>query len=145
MSNVCVCVCARKCVCACANKVITLKQFHLHILSEHTFDDTHYDLEVQFVHTTKDASAQNKVLIVSAFFKVFLIFSCIGLFKCMYAFCKGSLHHEQSLSVAAFVKMSCLFQDVMPHQKLVGEGSWTPVHLFCLICTIISNKTGIFD
>ena len=73
-------MCARKCVCARANKVITLKQFHLHILSEHTFDDTHYDLEVQFVHTTQDASAQNKVLIVSAFFKVFLIFSCIGLF-----------------------------------------------------------------
>jgi len=32
-----------------------------------------------------------------------------------------------------------------PHQKLLGDGFLTPVTLFCLICTIISNKTGIFD
>jgi len=28
---------------------------------------------------------------------------------------------------------------------LLGDGLSTPVPLFCLICTIISNKTGIFD
>jgi hypothetical protein len=32
-----------------------------------------------------------------------------------------------------------------PHQKLLGDGVLTPVPVFCLICTIISNKTGIFD
>jgi len=32
-----------------------------------------------------------------------------------------------------------------PHQKLLGDGVLNPVPLFCLICTIISNKTGIFD
>jgi len=32
-----------------------------------------------------------------------------------------------------------------PHQKLLGHGFLTPVPLFSLICTIISNKTGIFD
>ena len=31
----------------------------------------------------------------------------------------------------------------VPH--LLGDGFWTPVPLFCLICTIISNKTGLFD
>ena len=36
---------------------------------------------------------------------------------------------------------SCL----LPHQKLLGDGFLTPVPLFCLICSIISNKTGIFD
>ena len=35
--------------------------------------------------------------------------------------------------------------DHTPHQKFPGDGCWTPVPLFCLICTIISNKTGIFD
>jgi len=32
-----------------------------------------------------------------------------------------------------------------PHQKLLGDGFFAPVPLLCLICTIISNKTGIFD
>ena len=32
-----------------------------------------------------------------------------------------------------------------PHQKLLGDGVLTPLPLFCLICTIISNKTDIFD
>jgi hypothetical protein len=32
-----------------------------------------------------------------------------------------------------------------PHQKLLGDRILTPVPLLCLICTIISNKTGIFD
>ena len=32
-----------------------------------------------------------------------------------------------------------------PSEKLLGDGLSTPVPLFCLICTIISNKTGIFD
>jgi len=34
---------------------------------------------------------------------------------------------------------------MFPHQKLLGDGFLTPVPLFCLICDIISNKTGIFD
>ena len=34
---------------------------------------------------------------------------------------------------------------VIPHQKLLENRILTPVPLFCLICTIISNKTGIFD
>ena len=32
-----------------------------------------------------------------------------------------------------------------PPEKLLGDGLSTPVTLFCLICTIISNKTGILD
>jgi len=32
-----------------------------------------------------------------------------------------------------------------PHQKHLGGGFWTPGPLFCLICTIISNKTGHYD
>lgn len=47
-----------------------LKQFHMHTLSEHTVDGSHYDLEIHFVHTTDDADAANKVLVVAAFFKV---------------------------------------------------------------------------
>ena len=31
------------------------------------------------------------------------------------------------------------------HQKLLGGGFSTPCPLFCLICAIISNKTGHFD
>jgi len=34
---------------------------------------------------------------------------------------------------------------VLPPEKLLGDGLSTPVPFFCLICTIISNKTGIFD
>ena len=33
----------------------------------------------------------------------------------------------------------------MPHHKLLGSGFSTPGPLFCLICTIFSNKTGLFD
>ena len=41
---------------------------------------------------------------------------------------------------------SYVFHDsFIPHQKLRGDGVLTPVPLFCLICTIISNETGIFD
>jgi len=32
-----------------------------------------------------------------------------------------------------------------PHQKLLGGGVSTPGPLFCLICTIISNKRGLLD
>ena len=32
-----------------------------------------------------------------------------------------------------------------PHQKLLEGGFLTPVPLFCLICTISPNKTGILD
>ena len=34
---------------------------------------------------------------------------------------------------------------VSPHEKLPGDGVSTPMPLFCLICTIISNKTCILD
>jgi len=50
--------------------VYTFQYFRLHTLSEHTFDGKHYDVEMQFVHTTSEASAEQKSLIVSAFFKV---------------------------------------------------------------------------
>ena len=30
-------------------------------------------------------------------------------------------------------------------EKLLGDGFLTPIPLFCLICTIISNKTCILD
>ena len=33
----------------------------------------------------------------------------------------------------------------MPPEKLLGDGFSTPMPLFCLICTIISNKTYILD
>jgi len=52
------------------NVVYKLKQFHMHTASEHTVDGKHSDLEIQFVHTTDDASAASKVLVVAAFFKV---------------------------------------------------------------------------
>jgi carbonic anhydrase len=52
------------------NVVYKLKQFHMHTASEHTIDGKHSDVEMQFVHTTDDASAPNKVLVVGAFFKV---------------------------------------------------------------------------
>jgi carbonic anhydrase len=52
------------------NVVYELQEFHLHSLSEHTFNGEHYDLEIQFVHNTKEAFARNKILIVSAFFQV---------------------------------------------------------------------------
>jgi len=35
--------------------------------------------------------------------------------------------------------------EFIPHQKFLGDGVLTTVPLFCLICTIIANKTGIFD
>ena len=47
----------------------TLKGFHMHTRSEHTFDGEHTDLEIHFVHTTNNASAVSKVLVVAAFFK----------------------------------------------------------------------------
>lgn len=47
-----------------------LKQFHTHTVSEHTVDGEHYDMEMQFVHTTDDFTAFNKILVVSVFFKV---------------------------------------------------------------------------
>ena len=52
------------------NVVYKLKQFHMHALSEHTIDGKHTELEIHFVHTTDDASAANKVLVVGVFFKV---------------------------------------------------------------------------
>jgi len=52
------------------NVVYKLKQFHMHTLSEHTINGEHSDLEIHFVHTTDDAAAANKVLVVGAFFKV---------------------------------------------------------------------------
>mmetsp|Transcript_14989 Transcript_14989/g.23877 ORF Transcript_14989/g.23877 Transcript_14989/m.23877 type:complete len:92 (+) Transcript_14989:989-1264(+) len=33
----------------------------------------------------------------------------------------------------------------IPHQKLLGDKFSTPMPLFCLTCTIISNKKGILD
>jgi len=36
-------------------------------------------------------------------------------------------------------------RSINPPEKLLGDGLSTPVPLFCLICTIISNKTGILD
>jgi len=42
--------------------------------------------------------------------------------------------------VAVTMRLVCV-----PHQKLLGDEFLTPVPLFCLISTIISNKTGIFD
>jgi carbonic anhydrase len=47
----------------------TLKGFHMHTLSEHTFDGEHTSLEIHFVHTTRNVSADSKVLVVAAFFK----------------------------------------------------------------------------
>ena len=32
-----------------------------------------------------------------------------------------------------------------PPEKLLGDGVSTPMPIFCLICTIISNKTCILD
>ena len=52
------------------NVVYELKQFHMHTYSEHTFDGAHSDLEIQFVHTTRDHTAFNKELIIAVFFKV---------------------------------------------------------------------------
>jgi len=52
------------------NVVYKLKQFHMHTLSEHTIDGEHSDVEMHFVHTTEDAAAANKVLVVGAMFKV---------------------------------------------------------------------------
>jgi carbonic anhydrase len=53
------------------NKIVyNLKQFHLHTKSEHSINGKQADLEIQFVHTTDDAAAENKVLVVGAFFNV---------------------------------------------------------------------------
>jgi len=52
------------------NVVYKLKQFQLHTVSEHTIDGEHSALEIQFVHTTDDTEAANKVLVVAAFFQV---------------------------------------------------------------------------
>jgi carbonic anhydrase len=53
------------------NKIVyNLKQFHLHTKSEHSINGKQADLEIHFVHTTDDAAAENKVLVVGAFFNV---------------------------------------------------------------------------
>jgi len=39
----------------------------------------------------------------------------------------------------------CNWVHLDPPEKLLGDGLSTPVPLVCLICAIISNKTGIFD
>jgi len=36
-------------------------------------------------------------------------------------------------------------RETLPHEKLLGDGFSTPMPLFWLICTIISNKTSILD
>ena len=40
---------------------------------------------------------------------------------------------------------SYALQTSCPHQELLGGGASTPGPLFCLICTIISKKSGLFD
>jgi len=42
-----------------------------------------------------------------------------------------------------FITQSCV--TLSPPEKLFGDGFSTPMPLFCLICTIISNKTCILD
>jgi len=47
-----------------------------------------------------------------------------------------------------YVRMNiCMFLVYahVPPEKLFGDGFSTPIPLFCLICTIISNKTCILD
>ena len=52
--------------------------------------------------------------------------------------------HKQMLSVQ---RRCCVARGsaVAPHQELLGGGFSTLGPLFCLICTIISTKTGLFD
>jgi len=52
--------------------------------------------------------------------------------------------HVIHKSYAATTKHT-LFIHHTPQHKLFADGILTPVPLFCLLCTIISNKTGIFD
>ena len=47
--------------------------------------------------------------------------------------------HLASPTQSHALKTSC------PHQELLGGGASTPGPLVCLICTIISKKTGLFD
>jgi len=49
-----------------------------------------------------------------------------------------------NLQISTHSHVVCHVQ-ITPHQKLPRDGVLTPVPLFCLICTIISNKTGIFE
>lgn len=51
------------------NTLYTLKQFHMHTASEHTFNGGHYDLEMQFVHTAEAPDGSEKVLVVACFFQ----------------------------------------------------------------------------
>ena len=62
---------------------------------------------------------------------------------------RGHGHQSRQRPFAACTSqrdfLSYLEHEVLPHQTLLGDGILTPVPLFCLICTDISNKTGIFD
>ena len=49
-----------------------------------------------------------------------------------------------NLQISTHSHVVCHVQ-ITPHQKLLRDGVLTPVPLFSLICTIISNKTGIFE
>ena len=51
------------------NTLYTLKHFHMHTVSEHTFDGGHYDLEMQFVHTASGADGKEKVLVIGCFYQ----------------------------------------------------------------------------
>ncbi|ETO61258.1 hypothetical protein F444_20702 [Phytophthora nicotianae P1976] len=46
-------------------RMYSLLQFHMHIVSEHTIDDYHYDAELHFVHKAVDGSG--KLLVMGVF------------------------------------------------------------------------------
>jgi len=64
---------------------------------------------------------------------------CVSV-KCVQHRCAHEIH---------VITHVCIIQNVLmrytPHQMLLGDGFSTPVPLFCLICTINPNKTGILD
>ena len=43
------------------------------------------------------------------------------------------------------IYLICVHAYMYPYQKILGCGFSTPCPLFCLICTIISSKTGYLD